>query len=515
MKKENSSEISKKIRNKLIYYTYLDLKKKPTEKNCLLINSMTPKELNNKYQKCSDYCVEKIETYTSSHLNNGIDNNNYFHVSVTYCSLNNNYHMLVDNNNVDQYIGQNNIVGKYYKGNTIQIRTTTDTIKYNICLNHNKLEKKVIGANKLIKPHRTIASSLDITKNIIIDNININNNNDDNYGNIKKLIKDNMNIEKVQTNCGNKIRKTNTQKMLNKYMLKLKKYCANLICLEVKHSTKNLNEKKTNKYLECFTPTNRKRKKNDKNFKSGKEKPKFDNNTPHFPQPKNQNHSNLNSKLSDNRNYPFNKKLKSQTKIIQNFKISMKNSYRKHKSIDKFEEESISPKKPSPKKAFSPKKNISPKKNSSPKKISSPKKTNNIIELNSGGIPTSKFFNVYPKNNKKEKANDAIIIKYVSGNKPDLPLNRRKANLVNNNGYSKLNNNNEKISSNNFKSTNNSNINEKTNPNNFRVNNFSNNITKKGKLKKSLTINKALKFRTGEILEKKLNTIRLKESSKH
>ena len=167
------------------------------------------------------------------------------------------------------------------------------------------------------------------------------------------------------------------------------------------------------------------------------------------------------------------------------------------------------------KKHFPQKKIFHRKKIVHQKKISSPKKTNNIIELNSGGIPTSKFFNVYPKNNKKEKANDAIIIKYVSGNKPDLPLNRRKANLVNNNGYSKLNNNNEKISSNNFKSTNNSNINEKTNPNNFRVNNFSNNITKKGKLKKSLTINKALKFRTGEILEKKLNTIRLKESSKH
>jgi hypothetical protein len=59
--------------------------------------------------------------------------------------------MLVDNKNIDQYLGQNNIVGKYYKGNNIQIRTTTDKYKYNICMNENqnKLEKKVIGQKNL------------------------------------------------------------------------------------------------------------------------------------------------------------------------------------------------------------------------------------------------------------------------------------------------------------------------------------------------------------------------------
>ena len=167
MKADISSKISKKIRNQLIYYTYLDLKNKPKDKNALLINSMTQKELNDKYQKCSDYCVEKTETYTSSQMNNGIDNNNYFHVSVTYCSFNNNYHMLVDNKNVEQYIGKNNIVGKYYKGNTIQIRTTTDKYKYNLRLHENKLEKKIIGEKKFTKHNKSIFYSLGVNKNII------------------------------------------------------------------------------------------------------------------------------------------------------------------------------------------------------------------------------------------------------------------------------------------------------------------------------------------------------------
>ncbi len=65
-----------------------------------------------------------------------------FSCSVTYCSFNNNYHILVDNKNVDQYVGKNNIIGKYYKGNNLQIGTPTYIIKYDIYLNENKLEKK-------------------------------------------------------------------------------------------------------------------------------------------------------------------------------------------------------------------------------------------------------------------------------------------------------------------------------------------------------------------------------------
>ena len=506
MKEDYSTRIAKKIRNKLIYYSYLDLKKKLIKKNCLLINSMTPNELNDKYQKCSDYCVEKIETYTSSQNNNGIDNNNYFHVSVTYCSLNNNYHMLVDNKNVDQYIGQNNIIGKYYKGNTLQIRTTTDKLKYNIYLNENKLEKKIIGENKFKKKHRSIASSLEVNKKInFIDNENINEVNGlksiNNAQNIKKLINDKINNEKIQTNCGNKIRKTNSQKILNKHMLKLKNYCANLIKIEKKVILKDTIQN-NNKEVVLFSPINEKRKKNriDKNhFRSGKEKPKFEARVQIMHDSDNfdrnlLNSSNINPKLHpDIKNYPIHTKLKSQTKIYQNlFKLQAKRSFhRKNKSIDKFEEEkSISPKKNSPRKIFSPKK-------SSPKKIISPKKVS-VNEFNSGpGVSISKFFNLYQKFNKKDKINEVVNIKkYTSGNKIDYPLNKRK---TNNNTIGYNNNGNPKLNSNNT---------EKTNSNLFRSNN--NNMIKKGRLKKSLTINKMIKFRAGEILEKKIGIIKLK-----
>ena len=546
MKEEEDkyTRISKKVRNKLIYYTYIDINKKIKVKNFLLINSMTPNELNNKYQKCSDYCVEKIETYTSSQMNNGINNNNYFHVSLTYCSLNNNYHMLVDNKNVEQYIGKNNIVGKYYKGNTIQIGTTTDKIKYNISLNKNKLEKKIIGENKFRKKHRNSSSS-ETTKNIHIikqeKNNDINdyeyldflrsNNNDENY---KKIIKEN--IEKIGTNCGNKIRKTNTQRILNKYMIKLKKYCSNFIKIE-----KKISSKKNIKIIEeSPSPTNDKKKKNknDKNnFKSSKDKPKI----PKIPSNENiniineninENNSNLNIINPENKTYRIHKKLKSQTKIHREiFKITTKSSFRKHKSIENIQEESISPKRKSPKKPFSPKKNspkhkknspkkifspknknFSPKKpfspkhkNYSPKKIFSPKNKNfspknsnfspkkgNIFDFNSGpGIPTptSKFFNAY----QKEKANDVNNIrKYTSGNN-NFHVNKRKTNIVNNNnGGFKLNSKNEKV---------NSII--------FRGNNTS--ITRKGRFKKSLTINKMFKFRAGEQLEKKINNLKIKD----
>lgn len=54
--------------------------------------------------------------------------------------------------------------------------------------------------------------------NEFVDNLKSN----DNNPNIKKLIKNNINNEKVRNNCENTIRKTNTQKILNKFMLKLK-----------------------------------------------------------------------------------------------------------------------------------------------------------------------------------------------------------------------------------------------------------------------------------------------------
>lgn len=223
MKEDKSYLISKKIRNKLIYYTYLNIKKKLITKNGLLINSMTSEDLNNKYQKYSEYCVEKIEEY-SSQMYNGI-NNNYFHISVTYCSKNNNYHILVDKKIIDQCFGTNNIVGKYYKGNKIQIRTTTDKIKYNINSKENELKKKIIGENKFQKKKRNV-SSLEVTKNIHIFDYVKNNEinectdilNSNNYPeNYKKLNKGIINIDNKKINSGMKIRKTNTQRIVNKY----------------------------------------------------------------------------------------------------------------------------------------------------------------------------------------------------------------------------------------------------------------------------------------------------------
>ena len=151
MKEEYLNRMAKKIRNQLIYFIHSELRKKyKNNSQSLMINSMTHKELNNKYQKCSDYCVEKVETYSSSEMNNG-NSNNYIHISVTYCSANNNYHMLIDNKNIEQIIGENNIIGKYYKGNHVHIRTTTNKINYNINVNENKLEKLFIGDKKFVQ----------------------------------------------------------------------------------------------------------------------------------------------------------------------------------------------------------------------------------------------------------------------------------------------------------------------------------------------------------------------------
>jgi len=486
MKEDYITRISKKIRNQLIFYTYTELKLNSKKNHYLLINSMTPNMLSEKYQKCSDYCVEKIEEYSNNAMNNGINNNNYFHASVTYCSLSNNCHMLVDNKNIDQYIGQNNIVGKYYKGNNIQIRTTTDKFKYNICLNENKnkLEKKVIGQKKFTKQNHCISSSLDITKNIYIkeieDNNDLNDINEINKLNSnfnepyhKKLINEHINNEKMQTNCGNKIRKSNTQKKINLHMIKLKNYCSTLKLIKKKITRKNTLEPRIMK-----EPQSPKRKFKDKNlFRSGKEKPIIEESSIilHSFEEFNFNKQNLNllnSKItSDNKIiYNIRGKLKSQTKIGQNSHKLQENPsfHKKHRaiSIDKNEE-----------------------KNNSTKKIYSPKKGHNFFEINSGqGMGSSLFFLKKEKNNE-----EAYIKKYTSGNKIDFPINKRKKNHMNSNSNNKLNENNEKQASNHFRANNNS--------------------AKKFKLKKSLTINKMYKFRAGEVLEKKIGSIRTKKSN--
>ena len=488
MKEDYITRISKKIRNKLIFYTYTELKKNSKKNHYLLINSMTPNMLSEKYQKCSDYCVEKIEEYSSNATNNGINNNNYFHVSVTYCSRNNNYHMLVDNKNIDQYLGQNNIVGKYYKGNNIQIRTTSDQYKYNIDMNDNKnnLEKKVIGQKIFKKGNRSISSSLDVTKKIYIKDIENNNDlNDinDQINNLnsncgepyqKKLINGQINTEKMQTNCGNKILKSNTQKAINLYMLKLKKYCLTLKLIKRKGNRKNTLEPKIGK-----EPQSPKRKFKDKNFiRSGKEKPIIEESSiilhsfAEFNFNK-QNQNLLNSKIvSDNKNiHNIRGKLKSQTKIgLIPHKIQTKSSFHKKNraiSIDKNEE-----------------------KNNSPKKINSPKKGNGFEHNSRPGFGSSRFFF------KKEKnIEETYIKKYTSGTKIDFPNNKRKKNHLNSNSNNKLNENNDKQAANYFRANNNKDV-------------------KRLKLQKSLTINRMYKFRAGEALEKKIGNIKIKKNNK-
>ena len=409
MKEAILNRKAKIIRNKLIYYIYAELKKKSKNNHhYLMINSMTPKELNNKYQKCSDYCVETTETYSSSEMNYGIENNNYFHLSLTYCSLNNNYHMIIDNRNIDQMIGENNIVGKYYKGNSIHIKSTMTKRYYNIINKKDiELEKMAIGDKKFKRKKRVTCSSLNIKKNFLFNDndnnhhqINLNSNYNNHYNNLINIYTNNVINKKNQTNA-NKPRKKNQ----NLYMTKLKKYCSTLKIMKKreKNETNNFHKLKNHKQLELVSPSISERKKNlkkDKNYylKSEKDQPKgyghiLTNRDNHYIfQTENPNKNNFNSKL------------KSQTKITQNlFKIKEKKILHKKmraQSIDVSEGKAPSTKK------SSPKKNGSPRKNHSPKKIMSSVPENKDI----------KFSTLMEKyNNKKSKKNDVIIKKFVSG----------------------------------------------------------------------------------------------------
>ncbi len=415
MKEDYINRIAKKIRNKLIYFIHLEITKKAKCNNHLLINSMTQNELNNKYQKCSDYCVEKIETYSSSEINNKIDNN-YFHVSVTYCSLNNNYHMLIDNKNIDQVVGQNNIIGKYYKGNTVNIRTTikkrnniNENINKNDIDNDNNLEKMVIGNKKFKMRRKSTCSSLSINKKIKLINENENNDIDyinnlnSNHSNYKNLININNDFKNIETNCGNK-RKNKYPKNINIYTTKLKKYCSTLKIIK-KKETNNYNKLKNQKQLILGSPDitdGKKSYKRERNYtlKSEKEQPKM--HAPFFAKKEYHRLHTENQNNSNNKNN-LNSKLKSQTRISQNlFKIPEKKSiHRKNRaqSIDISEGKNVSVKKPSPKKL------------SSPKKIISPKKLINSMKIKDD----PQFSNLLQKHNKKSKANDANIKKYISG----------------------------------------------------------------------------------------------------
>ena len=403
MKESHLEHIAKKIRNKLIYFIHTELKKKLKKGQNILINSMSFKELNDKYEKCSDYCVRKIETYSSSQMNNGIDYNNYYHVSVTYYSFNNNYHMLIDNRDIDQIIGENNIIGKYYKGNSVHIRTTTDKLNYNIVKGENKFEKIIIGKKKFMNKRKTLLSSLEVSKNISFnDNENNDNNennnflnnlnsNHDNYKNIIKLNVNNDN-KKIETNFVRKGRKSKNQNIVNIYTMKLKNYCASLKILKKKGN--NSNQTKNQKINDLPSPSInevKKKYKRDYTIRSGKDKPQM--HMPmfalkgfHYERFKTDNQCEDQNKI----NNQSIRKLKSQVKINLNPKKDKKDLHKKNRaqSIDKSAE-----------------KVLFPKKMSSPKKI-----------INSVRVYNEKKLIIMQKLNKKGKRKDSNSIrKYISG----------------------------------------------------------------------------------------------------
>ena len=440
MKEEYINRMAKKIRNKLIYFIHTELKKKYKNNNhSLMINSMTYKELNNKYQECSDYCVEKVETYSSSQINNGNSNNNYFHISVTYCSANNNYHMLIDNKNIEQIIGVNNIVGKYYKGNTVNIRTTTNSINYNIIEKGNeyKLKKMEIGDKKFNIKKRTSCSSLNMPKTILVNNnfeSNLNTNINNNYKDLTNTNNNNEINKNIQTNCVNKQRKPKNSNLVNIYTSKLKKYCSNLKIIK----KKEINFHKKHLKLENTISEHK------KNFKKER------NNTLKYENEPSKIHSTLLNKDYHNRLQTENRftnsnknsiKLKSQTKITQHlFRIPEKKiTHRKNRaqSIDISDGEIICSKKSYPKKILSPKKKLSPKKIISPKNINSihsPKKMINPFPVYSD----DKFSNLLQKYKKKNKENDYSIKNYISGGN-DSKRKIFNASNVKNNKYININ----------------------------------------------------------------------------
>ena len=447
MNENHINSIAKKIRNKLIYFIHLELKKKSKSNYHLLINSMSPKELNNKYQKCSDYCVEKTETYSSSEMNN-VENNNYFHISVTYCSLNNNYHMLIDNKNIAQVIGENNIIGKYYKGDAVNIRTTINRNNYNIINNDNDIEgdmeKIMIGKRILKARKKNTCSSVNINKNIkfITENenndIDIINNLNSNHNNYKKLININANnvLKKIETNCTNKLRKNKYPKKINIYTSKLKQYCSTLKILKKKPVNNSINQTKKPKNTEpvSSSPEIIDKKRNNKKdkiymIKSQKEKPKLHNLIFKTKDNHNIRYKTESQNTSYNRNQNNHSKLRSQTRICHNqflFKIPEKknpNPRSRAQSIDISKEQKTSPKKTS-----SPKKIASPKKKAcSPiKKLTSPRKIINIMQTSNDGQ-----INVFQKSIRRGKATEGNIIKkFVSNNGI---MNKKKMFNINNN----------------------------------------------------------------------------------
>ena len=376
------------------------------------------------------------------------------------------------------------------------------------------MEKKVIGEKKFLRYKKSLASSLDIGKKInfgeVIKNNELNegkkdlksNNSDENHRNNINEKMDNLNGN-VKTNSGNKLKKLNSQRIINKYIARLKNFCSKLIIikkgLNIKSGVAVPNKKKQN---ESFSPsTVKKRRKNEgsKNHKSGKDKFLFDDSHPllytnELNNTNRQIYSIVNLKMgSENKNYPIRAKLKSQTKIQYNlFKLQgKKQCFKKHNTIGKCEEDSITRKKSSPKKLLSPKKMLSPKKTLASDYGQS---KNFRISLKVSKREKEKENKEKEKEKEKDKVNEVNNKKFISNN-----ISLVKKNNIHKLLSKRINENNEK--------------NEKINSNLFKVSNNTKNNKKK--YKKSLTINKLYKFRAGELLEKKINNIKLNDNNKY
>lgn len=447
MKEENTNNIAKKIRNQLIYFIHLELMKKMKCHQNILINSMTSKELNDKYQKCSDYCVEKVETYSSSQINYGVANNNYYHISITYCSLNNYYNMIIDNKSTEKMIETNNIIGKYYKGDTVNIRTTGKNNNYQINHyaqsyinsnfnkneNESNLEKIVIGNKKFLKNRKLILSSFQITKNIFLnehENINnhclnnINSNHDNNHKKINSNINRNNN-KNVETNFEHKLKRAKNQKLIHMYTTKLKNYCSSLQILKKKVIT-HLNHPKHQKLNESSSPVT----KNTKKDIIGKEKSKN-----HAPTFINKDFKDKEVSSSKNKVYIQNKHLNQS--IRTNIKNHTKMSDRKNpvkildkkathrnraQSIDKIAEKTCST-----------------------KKMTSPKKIINSVGVNNEKKLVSSLFHKHSKKNKGHRGSNSINKNISSGIIRKRKFFNHNSNLKSNNNF---NNNNDNPASN-------------------------------------------------------------------
>ena len=216
---------AKNIRKILLFFIDTELKKSAKKNNKILIDSKTSTELSKKYEKFSERRMEIIETYNCYQMDS-INNNNYFHVEVSYSQFNNNYHVSYENKNFEK-IESNDIVGKYIKEKKFKNKTKYNNEKNNYKDRAQDKKKIIIGDKKLNNRRKTLFSSIAIPQKAIMA---LDDNNSDNLNNKKDVDKiDNYNKIHNQdghkTICANKKRKLKA----NYYEIKLKKYCSTLI----------------------------------------------------------------------------------------------------------------------------------------------------------------------------------------------------------------------------------------------------------------------------------------------